>query len=186
MKKVILAATIALANINLFPDSEIGGVANETVDRATHGGGPETTIEDDILGGTNWDDVSRSMPMLPEGLYDLEIASIETHLNEAKGTKSLKLVLKTTVEARAVSGDVLGKGFPIFHYIGLTPSETNSKNRIQQAIALFLDGVGAKAILPLEAWKGQGKIVRAKLIVAPEKDGFPASNRVKSFIAAGK
>lgn len=161
--------------IHLSPDSDVGTAAEVP------------SIEDDILGGTSWSEVDRSMPLLPEGMYNLQVMKVEKNINATKGTTSLKITMKTTEDHRAVgTGDTLHKGFPVFHYLGLTPSPEFTKEKIQRSIALFLDATPFTAVLPLEQFEEKKPVIGLQLQIAPEKNGFPESNKVKKWVPLKK
>lgn len=149
----------------------------------------DTQIEnqDDILTfdtGT----VDRSSPLLKDGVYDLELKSVERKKNDKKNTESLHFKFLTTRDVEAVDGNVLHKGWPIMHYVGLTPSDNYTKDSIKKAIVRVLDGIYGKGcnvpIQPLSAH--EGKIVTVILETQEAKGEFGASNRIKKFVPPTK
>lgn len=129
----------------------------------------------------------RSMPLLPEGTYDMVIKEISRNLNDKTGKENLKITLNTTRESKDAKGEtVLQAGFPVFHYIGLTPSEKYSQSKIRTNCALLLDAVFGKgtgeSMKPID--RLVGKIVTVKTENQEGDASFGPSTRVKTFVPA--
>ena len=128
--------------------------------------------------------IDRSSPLLPEGVYTLELKSIERKKNEAKKSEGLHISFITTKDQQSVQGDILHKGWPIREYIHLTPTGGLTADMIRKAVVKLLDGIYGKNtvehIMPLE--RHVGKVVDVKLEIDKGDEKFGASNKVKSYI----
>lgn len=125
--------------------------------------------------------VDTSMPILAADVYDLKIHEAKVAPNNEGTGQVLKLALKTTKDAQSKSGENINAGFPIFHNIGLSPTEKYTKDMIKKNVASFLEAVGAGMTLnPVERLIGRN--VRAKVTIQPERDQYPESNRIGRFV----
>lgn len=143
-----------------------------------------TTPEQDPLDQTG-ESTDTSMPLLKQGLCDLTIAKAEVGPTD-KGTEKLSLTLKTTKDMQSKDGELLRAGFPVYHNIGLTPTDAYPLTSIARAIASLskaagLGNVTNRSIIN-DPKQLEGKIVRCKVVIKPESGGFPESNRIQQFV----
>lgn len=131
--------------------------------------------------------VSTSMPLLTEGLYDLTIKDVKIEKTKDQTGEMLAISLATTAPATAQgTGEPLAPGFPIFDRIMITPTEKLSVESIKRRVAAFTQAVGVRSVMPLEQFAG--KVVRAKIVVDPERTDkttgrtYEARNAVKTYV----
>src|SRR5437899_12873662 len=86
-----------------------------------------------------------SFPKLKAGIYDLVFASAEVKPTE-KGTERLALTLKTTKDAFDKEGQGLASGFPIYHNVGLTPTDDYPAKSINRNLNSILKAVGLGSV----------------------------------------
>lgn len=126
-----------------------------------------------------------SMPLLKQGLYDLEITKAEVGTTD-KGTEKLALSLKTTKDAESKDGETLNKGWMVYHNVGLTPTDDYPAKNIGRNISMILKAAGLPNVTPRQVIDDPqqlvGKIVRCKVAIKPEKDGYPESNKISQFV----
>ena len=132
-------------------------------------------------------DIDTSMPLLAPGLYDMEITDAVVGPAKSNSAHStLKVTLKTTNDAPDVKGQMINKGFPIYHSIALTPSEDMSVEKIKKNVASLGQRAGivggtVRQLLDNPAVL-KGKVVRTKIGIQKETDEYPASNAVKGYM----
>lgn len=133
--------------------------------------------------------VPTTLPLLKESLYDLIITKVEAVPTKDGSGERLSITMKTQTVAESVTGETINAGFPIYHNIGITPTEKYSVEMIKRSLAAFAKAVGVATIQPLAQF--EGKVVRVKLIVeqerTDEKTGkkYDARNGVKTFVIPG-
>jgi hypothetical protein len=132
-------------------------------------------------------DIDTSFPLLAAGLYDMEIA--DAVVGPAKGNpthQTLKVTLKTTHDAPDVKGQMVNKGFPIYHHIALTPSEDMPIDKIKKNVAALGQRAGASKLSVRDLLNNptvmKGKVVRVKVGIQKETEEYPASNQVKTYM----
>lgn len=135
----------------------------------------------------NTEDTDTSMPLLAAGLADLVIS--EAEVADAKknpGSQTLRLVLKTTADGMSTKGEPLSAGFPLFHYISITPSESYPATRIAKAVAMVCQAAGVTGVTVRQVLDDPSmlvdKVVRCKVGIRKETDDFPESNTIKTFV----
>lgn len=100
------------------------------------------------------------------------------------------LVFKCTTNADAVStkGEHIGAGYPLTHRISITPTPDYDMTKIGKNIAAFAKACGKGTLTPRQIINGpsslNGSTFDAKIVVKPEKDGFPEGNEFKQFVPA--
>lgn len=136
-------------------------MSEETTNPETPTTTPIDLLNEDLSG------VDTSLPIIIEGMYDLEVFSIAKEPSKDGAKENINLVLHTTETASTTTRDVVQKGFPIFHTISITPTEKYSVEQIKRKLAELTQAVGVRSINPLEAIKG--RIVRTKIVIEPER-----------------
>lgn len=163
---------------------------NLNTDAVDSSGGSPAPV-DDILGEEDWSKVDRSMPLLPDGLYELDIADLEMKTNEKTSRRRLAYKLVTTKDVQSPQFGLLNTGFPVFGGFNLDPTDKQLEQKsrdqfnkeVKRDIALFLDSCGMTSLKDLSAFKGLR--VAVKVTTQEEKGDFPASNRVR-FVPPAK
>lgn len=145
---------------------------------------------EDILDTFDLTDVSTEFPVIAPGNYAVRIEEIERKPTKKGGEQ---LVVKLSVEQEAVThatetskgGVSLPPGHVLYERINLYPKGheyaefmLKGLKRIQEGFHPGQNGTFGS----LDSYLGNTAIARVD--VEPAKDGFPASNRVKKFIAA--
>jgi len=130
--------------------------------------------------------VDTKFPVLVGALYDMVIAEPKVGRNAADTGDVLVVKLKTTAEARDKNGDVVNPGFPVYHRIGLTPTPEYDVEKIKKNVASLAQAAGLTNVTirdiinnPMQL---DGIIVRCKVTVQPEKNGFPENNKIGGFV----
>lgn len=134
----------------------------------------------------NAGDVDTSMPLLvPDKLYNLNCAKVENKTND-KGVGMLKITLKTTREEMDTLGNVINTGFPVFENFVYTPTGDLTIEQIKKSGAAILKGFGLKTTTIRDFINNPqmivDKIVCVKIKTRKEKDGYPASSQVGSWV----
>lgn len=132
-------------------------------------------------------EVDTRFPRLqPDRVYRMIIRSPEKKTND-KGTEMINLKLETTKEAMDTDNQVLHPGFRFTTRIIGTSGERDIE-AVKKDSAMLLKAVfGAKATTTVrELWNNpaiiDGKPVDVKVGIQKEKDGFPESNTVKTWV----
>ena len=130
--------------------------------------------------------VDTSMPLLqPDKLYNLTVAKVENKTND-NGVGMLKITLKTTKGELDTTGNVVNTGFPIFENFVYTPTGELTIDQIKKTGAMILKalGMGGSTIRDLvnNPQMIVDKVVCVKIKTRKEKDGFPASSQVGSWV----
>ena len=147
----------------------------------------------DISGG----DIDTSFPRVKEGIYDLVIRNAESKAKKDSGATivdgkvpyenfRIECQLCLTKDATGVDGKPIYKDFPItFRINGM--SEKRDGAALQKDMGVLIKSAfgleGAKTIKANEVWNNpallNGKIVRGKVVIQPEKEGYPEKNDVR-------
>ena len=122
----------------------------------------------------------------PDRVYRMIIRSPEKKTND-KGTEMLNVKLETTGELIDTDGKALHAGFKFTHRIVGATGERDL-NSVAKDLAMLIKAVyGSKATqTPRAVWDNpadlDGKPVDVKVGIQKERDGFPESNVVKSWV----
>lgn len=144
---------------------------------------PSTSLLDEDLSS-----IDTSFPIVKEGIYDLELMTVEEVSTKDQQGSMVKIKFALTEDAQGVSGDVVNKGYPIFHQIVVTPKGGLTMEMVKKSLASVLQPMGMKSLRDLLTAGKQGKIVRVKLVVQPERKDketgktYPARNEIKTFL----
>ncbi len=133
------------------------------------------------------DAVDTSMPLLaPDKLYIMTAAKVENKTND-KGVGMLKITLKTTKDEQDTTGNIVNTGFPVFENFVYTPTGDLTIEQIRKSGALILKafGLGTTTVRDLVQNPQMlvDKQVCVKIKTRKEKDGFPATSAVGSWVA---
>jgi hypothetical protein len=140
-----------------------------------------TSILDEDLSG-----VDTSIPLLKEGIYNLEIAEVKQQSTSDNAGQMLKIKFKTTEDSPSVTGDIVHAGFPVYHNILTTPKGDMTADMVRKNLAGFAQALGVPRLTPLESLNG--RVLKAKLRVrkerTDEKTGktYAASNEIATFV----
>jgi hypothetical protein len=132
--------------------------------------------------------VDTSFPLLPTGIYDMEITDCGVGASKSKPENQVMTIkMATTQDVTDTKGEHLNKGFPIYYRIGITPTPDYDAKAIAKKLATVLKQCGvAQGITPRgfinDAKMVVGKVVRVKIAIQKETTDFPESNSVKSFV----
>lgn len=134
----------------------------------------------------NAGDVDTSMPLLvPEKLYNMHCAKAEVKTND-KGVGMVKITLKTTKQEMDTLNNAVNEGFPIFENFVYTPTGDLTIEQIKKSGAVILKAFGLKTTTIRDFVNNpkmiEDKIVCVKMKTRKEKDGYPASSNVGSWI----
>jgi hypothetical protein len=167
MRKTHIGSTSTF--ILLTPDPLSGGVGQEIDPLAQNAG-----------------DVDTSMPLLvPEKLYNMHCAKVESKTNDA-GVGMIRIILKTTKDEMDTANNVVNKGFPIFENFIYTPTGNLTIEQIKKSGAVILKAFGLATTQIRDFVNNpkmiEDKIVCVKIKTRKEKDGYPASSNVGSWI----
>ena len=135
--------------------------------------------------------IDTSMPLLAEGIYDLQVATV-TQKTTAANLPMLSLDLVTTAPAQAQDGAQLGAGVHVFHNLNIQPSGKATWEMVLKNIAQVTQSVGiATTYGELVANPNMllGKVARCKVVCVPagvSKTGkaFKAKNEISTFMKA--
>lgn len=122
----------------------------------------------------------------PDRVYRMVLRSPEKKTND-KGTEMLNMKLETTVECIDTDGKTLHPGFKFTHRI-VGASGDRDLNAVAKDLALLMKAVyGPKTTMTArQIWDNpadlEGKPVDVKVGIQKEKDGYPESNVVKSWV----
>lgn len=140
----------------------------------------------DLL-NTDLAEVKTDVPLVKDGIYDLEVAEMKTVPSKDEKSENVKIVLKTTDSAPTVDGKSVNKGFPFFDTISLNQTaEYDPRQRLKRFRVGVLGPAGETgAFMPFTQYVGQ--IVRCKVIVRQERkdkdtgETYPPSNAIKTY-----
>jgi hypothetical protein len=134
--------------------------------------------------------IDTSIPLLEDGIYDLQIAKVEKTKSKAGGDM-LKLDYITTGPAKSRSGDQLGLGIHVFDQCMMAPAGKSDWNMVVRNIAAITQGAALTGTVG-EFLNGgyvglQGRAIRVKIGYEPEgtdKNGksFKAKNVISLYI----
>lgn len=120
----------------------------------------------------------------PGGLHNFVIAEAKVGLNKEETGETLALTLKTTSDLPDTDGKMLNAGFPIYHYVGMTPTEKRTAQRIAEDTCLIIRCAFGKAsaltTLDIKNNPAQlkDKIVTCKIEIKKASGDFPEGNKV--------
>lgn len=126
--------------------------------------------------------VQTGMPLIPEGLVELEVVKLELKPNKNGTGQNLNITYHTTQPITSFEGKLLNPGFPVFDLISLTPTD---KYDPRQRLAEFKEAVtGSKvgAFNPLEQYLNCRVAVRVKI---ERNDEYGNKNRIARYIKKG-
>lgn len=134
----------------------------------------------------NAGDVDTSMPLLvPEKLYNMSCAKAEVKTND-KGVGMVKITLKTTKDEMDTLNNKVNTGFPVFENFIYTPTGDLTNDQIIKKGAVILKAFGLNKTSIRDFVNNpkmiEDKIVCVKMKTRKEKDGYPASTQVGSWI----
>ncbi len=129
--------------------------------------------------------------LVPDRIYRMIIRSPEKKTND-KGTEMMNLKLETTTPTLDTDGKELHPGFKFTTRI-IGASGDRDMVAVAKDLAMFVKAVyGTKSpeatstTFLRELWANpsvcEGKVVDVKVGIQKEKDGFPESNTVKSWV----
>lgn len=151
----------------------------------------DPAMGDDPLGiGGDLNAVDTSMPVLTEGLYELEVDDVSVKENKAGTGRNLVVRFKTTQPATSVQGAERGEehdinpGFPVSCYWPLQQSDNPDAPDFLQRHAEFQDAVlgtekGNRPQYNPFAYKGSKVIARIKVT---KDETYGLGNDVKRLI----
>lgn len=144
-----------------------------------------TTVEADPLSADVGDKDLTKMPLIPaDKIVRFEIRKPVCAPTQKDPNKNMLTIPCCLVEdVRDVNGEVIHKGFPIYHRITVTPSEARSAKQIAADVGKLCQAVGLKGVKVIDVINDpkthlEGKIFDAKTRIVPEKDGYPESNAI--------
>lgn len=146
-----------------------------------------TSTEQDPFAAPCGDVAPPEFPLLkPDQLYNVLVAKSEVRQKE-DGGQTLAIVVKTTTDAFDTKGRSLNVGFPLYYYLGLTPSERRDQKKVTAELAQVMRELGVDPKMTLRDFLNnpkviEGQVVVAKVTVAKATDTFPESNKV-TFVA---
>lgn len=117
--------------------------------------------------------VDISVPMLADGIYDLQVSKVEIKPTQTPGGEMISLELTTTAPATSRTGQMLHPGVKIFHNVNTKPTGKATWDMVKQGLgglvqaAAFPPGVASLGNIPVWVNQLQGKILRAKVEYAP-------------------
>jgi hypothetical protein len=134
------------------------------------------------------------MPLLADGIYDLQVAGV-TSKNTAANQPMLSLDLITTGPAQAQDGSQLGAGIHVFHNLNMQPSGKATWEIVGRNIAEVTQAMGfgpgqlTYGALLANPQILMGKTPRCKVVCVPagvSKAGkaFKAKNEVSNWMKA--
>lgn len=134
----------------------------------------------------NAGDVDTSMPLLvPEKLYNMVCSKVDSKTND-KGVGMLKITLKTTKDEMDTLNNTVNAGFPVFENFVYTPTGELTLAQIAKSGANILKAFGLKTTTIRDFINNPqiiaDKVVCVKLKTRKEKDGYPASSQVGSWV----
>ena len=135
--------------------------------------------------------IDTSMPLLAEGIYDLQVANVGTKTTAAN-QPMLTLDLVTTAPAQAQDGTQLGAGIHVFHNLNLQPSGKATWEIVLRNIAEVTQAMGVATTygeLTANPQLLAGKTPRCKVVCVPagvSKSGkaFKAKNEISTWMKA--
>lgn len=118
----------------------------------------------------------------PDGLLNFVIADSKVGMNKEQSGETWSLVLKTTTDAPDTEGKTLNAGFPVYHYVGLTPTEKRTPQRIAEDVCQILRCAGQPTMSVLDLKANPRAVIDAIVVCKvgiKKADGdFPESNKV--------
>lgn len=109
-----------------------------------------------------------SMPLLADGVYDVQIAKAEMK-STAAGGRMIHLDLVTTEPGQARNGSVLGAGVHVFNNVNAAPSGKATWDMVKQNLGALVQAAqlppGTAGLANIDAWVPTlvGKVVRVKV-----------------------
>jgi hypothetical protein len=122
--------------------------------------------------------VDTTMPIVPAGLRDLRIKSVDKVENKAKDGYNLKVVFETVDPVESLQGKELKPGFPLTRYFSLQPSKKEGSTwDFKVPLAQLLDAAYGTAMgdRPKISKDLEGKVVRA-MVKVREEDGVKSND----------
>ena len=143
---------------------------------------------------TNVADIDCSYPIIPAGLYQLDIKSAEVKPSN-KGGQNLVVQFATKEPIQSIKGDMVPSGFVLTNNVSLTPTEKYSAIDIGKRIAAITqsagftvaDGLTPRAVIN-DPKRIVGRTVTAKVQVAKERTNpetgalYPERSEIASFV----
>ena len=132
--------------------------------------------------------VDTSIPLIKEGIYTLELTKVEEVDTTDKLGKNLKCKFTLIADAESTDGQIVNKGFPVFHQTLITPKGGMTLDMVKRNLALILQPMGLKTLRDLLACEGQGRTVLAKVGIERATKNketgkeYPAKNVIKAFL----
>lgn len=140
---------------------------------------PKSILDEDTS------DVDTSLPLLPGKVEMLfTVSDLEQSVSEKSGADLINITLKTAEAARDVTDTRdIGKGFPVFDTISITPTEKYAKDAILRRLANFQRACGFKdGTFMSHIHEYKGSIVRVVVGISKETDEYPARNKVSRYV----
>jgi len=143
---------------------------------------------------TNVADIDISYPIIPAGLYQLDIKSAKKEPSK-KGGENLVIQFATKEPIQSVKGDMVPTGFVLLQNVSLTPTEKYSAVDIGKRIAAITqsagftvaDGLTPRAVIN-DPNRIVGRVVTAKVQISKERTNpetgtiYPERSEIASFV----
>lgn len=148
----------------------------------------ETYREPSIL-DEDLSSVDTSFPVIKGGIiHDFEVKHLEVQDNKEGTGQNLVITLTTTGPVPGLNGQTIDAGFPVYHYVGLTPivgrpdKRDYNEDQIRRSLAQFTLAVHGKK-LPVNPFDAHlGKRVRCKVAVTKPTAEYPNPGNKLTFV----
>lgn len=128
--------------------------------------------------------INTDMPLIQDGTF-MRFECRDANITESEEKKLKMLVTKwvTTRDSLDQNNNTLNAGFPVTVRILVQETEKRTLQMVAQDLAKLLKSVGKPEVSPRELINNPslliGAFADAKVVVSPEKNGFPASNNLR-------
>ena len=129
------------------------------------------------------------MPVIKSGvIHDFDVKNVEVSDNKDGTGQNLVITLATTSPVAGLNGQQIEAGFPVYHYIGLTPITGRSDKRdytedaIRRSLAQFTLAVHGQKVPVRPLIQHIGKRVRCKVAVTKPTAEYPNPGNKITFV----
>jgi len=126
--------------------------------------------------------VTTGVPMLPEGLYTVQVAELGTKANSKQTGSNLNIKLTLTEPANDINGNAVNPGFPIYDLISLVQTDRYDPRARLAEFKEAVTGTKEGVFTPLEQYLGLTVTIRLGIERSTE---FGDKNRIKRYVKKG-
>lgn len=151
----------------------------------------DTSVRDPLNADVGDKELTKMPILMPDKIYRLEIRKPTVAAGKKDASKMvMRIPLYTTKDEQSTTGETINAGFPIFHYVTVTPGDKITPQQVAKNIGQVCQAAGVSGVKVSDVIANpeaylDGKIVDAKVKTSKETDEYGEASTIKTFVPAG-